>query len=636
MESVLHYRRILIWMAHIGTIAAALLSSFLLRFDFIVRGRDLQLLYIAIAVAIPIKLLLFHLARLDRGWWLYVSIADVLRLAVVNAIGSALLATAMLATVSDFPRSILLLDFLLCFLFTCGIRLTVRMYREAVVGDLGGTPRTRVLVYGAGSAGIGLVREIRSNPSLAYEVAGFLDDDLRKANAILGGVRVLGTGRQLARILDSHRSRPISEVIIAMPSASGRQMREAISACRAANLACRTLPGFGELLNGRFLSSQIRQISVDDLLGREPVSLDYDRIRDHIQRRCVLVTGAAGSIGSELCRQVAAFEPSKLVILDQAESELFKVEQQLRSTYPALVLSLEIADIRDDNRVEEVFRTHTIDSVMHAAAYKHVHLMESHVLEAVRNNVIGTWNVSQAAYNHNVHDFLMISSDKAVNPSNVMGATKRAAELVVAATPPRDRRSGTRFVSVRFGNVLGSNGSVVPIFQTQIAAGGPVTVTHPDVRRYFMTIREAVQLVLQASTMGHGSEVFVLDMGEPIRIVDLARNMIRLAGLVPEEDIEIRYTGLRPGEKLYEEVALRGENTASTFHEKIQIFQGPEVNRTQVLEWLTEVRALLQKRNASAVVAHLNALVPEYTPSTLWHQDEPVQMAHASRAGAAN
>ena len=636
MDSVLHYRRILIWITHIGMIAAALLGGFLLRFDFIVRGRDLRLLYIAIAVAIPIKLLLFHVARLDRGWWLYVSITDVMRLAVVNAISSALLATAMLLVVSDFPRSILLLDFLLCFLFTCGIRLVVRIYRETVVGDLAGTPRIRVLVYGAGAAGIGLVREIRSNPSLAYEVAGFLDDDPLKRNAVLGGVRVLGTGRELARILDGHRSRAISEVIIAMPSASGRQMREAISACRAANLACKTLPGFGEMLSGRFLSSQIRQIAVDDLLGRQPVNLDYDRIREHVQRRCILVTGAAGSIGSELCRQVAVFEPSTLVVLDQAESELFKVEQQLRSTYPALELRLEIADIRDEKRVDEVFRTNNIDSVMHAAAYKHVHLMESHVLEAVRNNVIGTWNVSRAAYNHNVRDFLMISSDKAVNPSNVMGATKRAAELVVGATPPRNQRSGTRFVSVRFGNVLGSNGSVVPIFQTQIAAGGPVTVTHPDVRRYFMTIREAVQLVLQASTMGNGSEVFVLDMGEPIRIADLARNMIRLAGLVPEEDIEIRYTGLRPGEKLYEEVALRGENMAPTVHEKIQVFQGPEVNRSRILEWLTEVQALLQRRDASAIVAHLNALVPEYTPSALWHHDEPAHVVRASRAGAAD
>ncbi|MEO8097263.1 MAG: nucleoside-diphosphate sugar epimerase/dehydratase [Acidobacteriota bacterium] len=631
MQTVIHHRRILIWAVHIITVAFALLTAFVLRFEFAIQGRDRYLLYFAIAAAIPIKLMTFHLARLDRGWWLYVSTTDVVRLAAANAVSSLVLSGTVVAMVGDFPRSVLLLDFLLCFLFTAAVRLAVRMYREAVVGDFG-RPKTRVLIYGAGAAGVGLVREIRSNPALGYEVAGFLDDDPQKKNAMLAGIRVFGSGRELAQILDRNRARSISEVIIAMPSANGRQMREAISSCRAANLACKTLPGFGELLSARFLTSQIRQLSVDDLLGRQPVNLDYGRIRERIAGRRILVTGAAGSIGSELCRQVAAFEPSQLVILDQAESELFKVEQQVRSNFPGLNLHLELADIRDEVRVAEVFRTHDIDSVLHAAAYKHVHLMEAHVFEAARNNIIGTWNVARCAYERGVRDFLMISSDKAVNPSNVMGATKRAAELVVAAVPS-DSRSDTRFVSVRFGNVLGSNGSVVPIFQAQIASGGPVTVTHPDVRRFFMTVREAVQLVLQASTMGRGSEVFVLDMGEPIRIVDLARNMIRLAGLTPDEDIELRFTGLRAGEKLYEEVASQGENVVPTSQEKIHVFQGPAVKRADVMAWLSELQSLLERRNATAIVEHLSALIPEYTPSEVWHHSE--DLARAAHAGSA-
>jgi FlaA1/EpsC-like NDP-sugar epimerase len=329
------------------------------------------------------------------------------------------------------------------------------------------------------------------------------------------------------------------------------------------------------------------------------------------------VTGSAGSIGSELCRQIAEFKPLRLIALDQAESDLFKIEHELRSKFPSLSLISEIADIRDPQRMDDIMQAHGVDSVFHAAAYKHVPMMEIQPLEAVKNNVVGTWNVAQAAWRNGVSEFLLISSDKAVNPTNVMGATKRVAELLISSMCTNGGR-GTQFVSVRFGNVLGSNGSVVPLFRQQIAAGGPITVTHPEVRRYFMTIREAVQLVLQASTMGRGNETFVLDMGQPVRILDLAKNMIRLAGLLPERDIEIRFVGLRPGEKLYEELISEGEDILPTHHEKIRILQGLTCDAARIETWLQELQTILHKRDETAVVTHLKQLVPEYQPASFW------------------
>jgi len=402
-----------------------------------------------------------------------------------------------------------------------------------------------------------------------------------------------------------------------MPSATGRQMREAVAHCRAADVSCKTLPGLGKLLTDQVLTAQIRNVSLEDLLGREQVRMEEQRIQLRIAGRSVLVTGAAGSIGSELCRQIARFKPGRLIALDQAESELFRIDLELREKFPELSLTAEVGDIRDARRIDEIIRQHEVDSVFHAAAYKHVPMMEAHALEAVRNNVLGTWNVVEAAARNRVQNFLMISSDKAVNPTSIMGATKRVAELIVSAAAEGAGRK-TTFVSVRFGNVLGSNGSVVPLFQQQIARGGPVTVTHPNIRRYFMSVQEAVQLVLQASTMGHGSEIFVLDMGEPIRIVDLAQNMIRLAGLTPHEDIEIRMVGLRPGEKLYEELTSQGENIVPTYHEKIKIFKGPNVRAEEIENWIRGLDVLLRRRNPLTVVEHLKQLVPEYRPDGAW------------------
>jgi FlaA1/EpsC-like NDP-sugar epimerase len=607
-------RRAVIWVFHLATIALSLAASFLLRFDFSIPPRELPLLYHAIWPALALKSLAFWLARLDRGWWRFAGIADLYRVLVAN-VGASLAFTATVAiTIGPaFPRSVYLIDLLLCFLALAGARFAMRLYYEAVARDVSESGSRGVLIYGAGAAGMTLVREIRANPSLGYRALGFLDDDPNKGDARLLGVPVLGAGRHVARIVDhySNQHPRVEEIIIAMPSATGRQMQEALANCRAAGVPCKTVPGIAEMLSRKELASQIRNLAVTDLLGREPIQLDEGMIRHAIAGRSVLVTGAAGSIGSELCRQVARFEPRRLIALDQAESDLFRIDLELRERFPRVPMYAEIADIRDRRSIEEAIQRHLVDSVFHAAAYKHVPLMEGHLWEAIRNNVLGTWNLVQAAHQNRVSDFLMISSDKAVNPTSVMGVTKRVAELLVSAMPA----NGTKFVSVRFGNVLASNGSVVPLFQAQIAAGGPVTVTHPEARRYFMTVREAVQLVLQASTMGRGSEIFVLDMGEPIKIVDLARNMIRLSGKT-EDEIEIRFVGLRPGEKIFEELITEGESILPTYHNKIKIFQGPPVSLNSLEGWLPELEDLLEQRDEPGLVAHLKRLAPEYQPSS--------------------
>ena len=614
----LDQRRLQIGLLHMAIIVVSLGIADLLQFDFSLSGEEISLFKRALLVAIPVKMLAFALARLNRRWWWqFVDLRDLNPLFIANAAGSlAFGSITELWTGPDFALSIYFIDFLLCFMLTAAARFSVRLYNERVITGRATNDGKHILIYGAGEAGAMLVREIRANTRLRFHIIGFLDDDPRKTGAELHGIPVLGTGADVSRIVEQQEAngRRIEEIIVAMPSATGHQMEEALGNCRAAGLPCKTLPGLGELLSGKVLSSQIRSISVNDLLGREPVRLDESSIRAAIADRTVLVTGAGGSIGSELCRQVAGFGPRRLVALDQAESELFKIDLELRAKFPSLDLAAEMGDIRDAARVEAVMRQHDVHTVFHAAAYKHVPMMEAHVLEAVKNNIFGTRNVVQAAVRNGVSNFLMISSDKAVNPTSVMGVTKRVAELIVSGMPGNRTGNGTRFVSVRFGNVLGSNGSVVPIFQSQIAAGGPVTVTHPDARRYFMTIREAVQLVLQASTMGSGSEIFVLDMGEPIRIADLARNMIRLSGLVPDQDIEIRYMGMRPGEKIFEEITTQGEHVLPTYHAKIKIFEGPRVSRVVLEQWMNDLQRLLGTGGHSAIVEHFTRMVPEYEP----------------------
>jgi FlaA1/EpsC-like NDP-sugar epimerase len=638
-KTLLHWS-VLAGFAHLCVITLSFWIAFQLRFDFEIPASERELLYRALPIALATKITVFYLMRshLER-WWRYLGFDDVVRLAGANAAASALFTLAVYAYIgSEFSRSVCCLDLMICLMLTAGSRFAVRMLSEAREGWSSRRTEKGLLVYGAGVAGITLAREIRANPKLGYQVVGFLDDDVRKHGSKLMGLPVYGSGEDATRVVESFlKRRPaINEIVVTMPSATGRQIRAAFAKGSASGVKCRIVPGLGELISGKLAVGKMREISVTDLLGREPVKLDLECVRRAVAGRSVLVTGAAGSIGTELCNQLASFEPRKLVALDQAESEVFRLEADLRAKFPSIQLVTEIADIRDPRRMDEVIEQHAVNSIFHAAAYKHVPLMEQQICEAVRNNVIGTWNLVQAAWRANVSNFLLISSDKAVNPTSIMGLTKRIAELIVSAqrysVVPGQR---TKFVCVRFGNVLVSNGSVVPTFKKQIAAGGPVTVTHPEIRRYFMTVEEAVQLVLQASSMASGSEIFVLDMGKPVRIADLARKMITLAGFVPDEDIEVRFVGMRPGEKLFEELSIEGENIVPTTHQKIRIFQGKQVAARDLVLWMAELQHLVWRREPEAVVAHLASLVPEYQPNMQPAAAEPQAAAPAPKVRAA-
>ena len=599
---------------HLFAIGLSLAASFLLRFDFSIPAGLAMVVWQSVLIAILVKLPIFDWIGLYRGLRRFVSTPDLYLVFLGNIAGSALFAAvSMLWIGPTMPRSVFLIDLPLCFLTTTLVRFSVRIRNETLLGRCFSQRRRGIIIYGAGTAGAELVHEIHSNRCTRYDVRGFLDDDPLKQDALIMGVPVLGSGRQASSVVRRlNRHKPIvDEIIIAMPSATGRQMREALANCRAARIDCRTVPGIEELLSGKVLTAQVRNLSVNDLLGRQPVKLDEGPVHASIAGRSVLVTGAAGSIGSELCRQVARFKPACLIAFDQAESDLFRIENELRERYPELELVTALGDIRDADRLGDVLQRHEVESVYHAAAYKHVPMMESHVLEAVRNNILGTWNLVRAARRQNVRNLLMISSDKAVNPVCVMGSTKRVCERIVSA---RSQDNGeTKAASVRFGNVLGSNGSVVPIFQTQIAAGGPVKVTHPDARRYFMTISEAVLLAVQAASKSQGSEIFVLDMGEPVRILDLAETMIRLAGMVPYEDIDIQFTGLRPGEKLVEEI--NSDGILATYQNKVQVIREQPLNWDTITSWIDELRVLLSARQESELIQHIQRLVPEYMPA---------------------
>jgi len=601
-------RRCGIWLSQLVIFAASGIAAFLLRFDFKIPAIELQHIQFALAIWMIVKSVTFRLFGLHRGWWRYVSVPDVLRIALANVIGSvAGGACIRLLAPPGFPRSIYFIDLLLCFLGTSGIRLAVRMAAEAAVqlNQIGGK---RILIYGAGTAGQALLREIRFNPQLNYDIRGFIDDDPSKKHGSIVGVRVLGQGTELPRLARMHG---IDEVMIAIPSATGPQMLAMLGHCRTAGVTCKTIPAVAELVEGNNLARQIRDVAVEDLLGRTPVRIDEARIRGSVEGRLVMVTGAAGSIGSELCRQIARFHPAGIVGFEIAESPLFEIDREMRHVFPQMPFYPEIGSIQNRARLNEVLRRYSPSVVYHAAAYKHVPLMEEHVFEAVENNVFGTYNVAMAAAEHGVGNFVMISSDKAVRPANVMGATKRVAEMLLTAL----EAGGTRYVAVRFGNVLGSNGSVIPIFKKQIAAGGPITVTHPEMRRFFMTIPEACQLVLQASVIGESGQICVLDMGEPVKIVDLARNLILLSGLKPDEDIRIEFTGTRPGEKLYEELSTLLEDTAPTTHEKIRIFVGNGMPEGEILARLDCLREACATRDAGRLVLALKAIVLDYSPS---------------------
>ncbi len=602
-------RRPLVWLVQIAIFVLSGLAAFLLRFDFAVPPREMAHLLLALPLWVTLKAAVFRNEKLDSGWWGFVSIFDVMHLGIVNVVASMLSAVPILLfDGTAFPRSVYVLDLLICFLATAGVRMVFRLLVEEVRSGVPDGSARRVVIYGAGSAGVMLLRETRAGAKHLYKVCGFVDDDPGKGHSSIQGVPVLGTGAQLPQLV---RKAKADKILIAIPSATGAEMTAILKNCSEAAVPYKTIPTLTDVINGQGIASQIRNVAVEDLLGRNAVQLEEGRIRARLHNRVVLVTGAGGSIGSELCRQLARFSPDAIIGFDSSENALFHLDLEMRERFPEVRFHVEIGSIQNPRRFSEVLLKHGVALVYHAAAYKHVPLLEAHVVEAVENNVLATATVAGLAAQHGLEDFIMISTDKAVRPTSILGATKRVAELVVNSFDGQ----GTKFLSVRFGNVLGSNGSVIPLFKKQIAAGGPVTVTHPDMHRYFMTIPEAAQLVLQASAMGRGGEIFVLDMGQPMKILDLARNLIILSGLRPEEDIKIAFSGLRPGEKLYEELSSLDESTEPTSHEKIKIFRGPAVPRDRIAQQLRLLGSACAVRDVSRLILALKELVPEYNPS---------------------
>jgi FlaA1/EpsC-like NDP-sugar epimerase len=608
-ELALRYRRIVTVLVNVGMAGGAYLLAVGLRFDFAVPPDFARRVFETLLVVTVCKVLAFWATGLFSGWWRHVSIRDVEDIARGNLAGSALFLCAMVFAfgLDGFPRSVFAIDLLLCTGIMAGTRVTLRLVRERHGRSTVRRIDTLALVVGAGSAGIRLLEDIESRSHARVGVIGFLDDDPTKQGLRIAGAPVLGPIDALADVVRTH---DVNEVLIAIPSAPGATIRRIVQRCVEARVRHRVLPSLGELVDGRITFTQMREVKVDDLLAREPVRLDVSRLRSRIGGKTVLVTGAAGSIGSELCRQVAAHDPGRLVLVDRHENGMFHLEMTLRARFPQLPIAAVLGDILLRDQVHAVFAAHRPDLVLHAAAYKHVPLAEVNLLEAVRNNVLGTRNLAQAAIRHGTRKFVLVSTDKAVRPTSVMGATKRAAEMLVQELSDRS----CQFSAVRFGNVLGSSGSVVPLFREQIAQGGPITVTDPRMTRFFMTIPEAASLILQSALFSQGGEVFVLEMGEPVRIVELAKQMIRLSGFDPDGDIPIVFTGLRPGEKLEEElVDEREEGVVKTRHERIKVIRR-QPNRLPG-SWIAGVEAAVRRADAPAALRALLTVVPGYQPS---------------------
>lgn len=612
-------RRLIVFLCDTLLISLALCLAFLLRFDFTIPSQQQELFWECLLVVMIVKPLVFIVTGFYNSLWRYASVQDAVEILKGVTLSSILAVSAVffLRQFTPIPRSIFVLDWILLFALLAASRLVWRIWRESyVVSRSCDGPRT--LIVGAGEAGSLLLKEIRRQPHAAYNVCGFVDDDPEKKGMKLHGVPVLGGAKQLKSLIIAN---DIEDVIIAMPSADGKTLRNIMDCCRNANVTFKTLPCIGELIDGTLTVSQIKNVEIEDLLGRESVVLDRELIGGYLTGKRVLVSGAGGSIGSEICRQVAQFCPEKLILLDQAETPLYEIEKELMARFPDVRILPLVADVRDRDKIMFAFETFVPEVVFHAAAYKHVPMMEYNPTQAVLNNVFGSRNVADAAHQCKVKNMVMISTDKAVNPTNVMGATKRAAEIYIQAL---SRISGTRFTTVRFGNVLGSNGSVIPLFKEQIAKGGPVTVTDKRIIRYFMTIPEATQLVLQAGSMGSGSEILVLDMGDPVRIIDLAEELIRLSGLTPYEDIDIVVTGLRPGEKLFEELLIDGEGVLPTAHSKIKVLTPVHVEIQPIRD---ELDLLFEAARSSAVhdlMESLKRLVPEFRPTYSFNGEAPL------------
>jgi FlaA1/EpsC-like NDP-sugar epimerase len=596
-------------------IPAAWLVAYWLRYNLgQIPDHFLKQAYVLLPLVVCIQGAVFVFFGLYRGVWRFASIPDLIRILKAVFFGTALVAITIffVTRLQYVPRSVFVIHALLLVAFLGGPRFVYRMLKDR---DFSASPGQRVLVVGAGAAGEGLVRDLLRYSPRTFVPVAFVDDDPSKLGKEIHGIRVVGDCDAIASVTQEWAA---DLVLLALPSATTGEMRRIVERCEQAGVPFRTLPKLHDLVSGQARVSELREVQIDDLLGREPVSLDWRAIEDGLAGKAILVTGGGGSIGSELCRQIARLAPARLILFERSEFNLYSIELELRREYPNLDLHAHLGDICDPVSVAHIFAAFRPDIVFHAAAYKHVPMLEKQARETVRNNVLGTRTVLSAAAEAGTNAFVMISTDKAVNPGNLMGASKRIAEILCQSV---NDRSDMRCITVRFGNVLGSAGSVVPLFRNQIAAGGPVTVTHPEVTRYFMTTAEACQLILEASVMGRGGEIYVLDMGEPVKIRYLAEQMIRLSGKRPGEDIEIVYSGLRPGEKLFEQLFHVEESLTDTGHDKILLAQSRKVNWAMLNASLDRIERACDEYREDDILALVQELVPERgsegTPASL-------------------
>jgi len=595
--------------------------AYFLRFDGNIPKRHMANFIGSIGWILPVKMACFYAFGLYRGMWRYTGIQDLIRLVKATLLASAVISLSILATTrfEGWSRGVVAIDWMFTLIFVGGSRLAIRLryankqktWRDAFFRTSSETKN--ILIIGAGDAGEKLLREIQDNPNLNYRVIGFLDDNPTKFKRSVHGVTVLGPVDSLEDIVAKYGS---CEAVIAIPTATGAQMRRIVDVCTHGGISYKTIPGLGEILEGKVSIAALREVKYEDLLGREPVHIEEGRIGDYLRHKKVMVTGAGGSIGSELCRQVLGFHPDELILLDASEPALYNIQMELKHKVGYQRYVTVLGNICCEPLMKNVFQRYRPHVVFHAAAYKHVPMLECNPWQAVENNILGSRIVMKQAVANEVERFVMVSTDKAVWPTNVMGASKRICELIMQSMVG----NGTRMMAVRFGNVVGSVGSVIPLFQKQIARGGPVTVTHPEVTRYFMAISEAAQLILQAGAQGEKGEIFLLEMGTPVRIADMARDLIRLSGKDPDTEIEIVYTGLRPGEKLYEELITAGENIIPTTHDKIfalraKAFNGNETNE-DFCRWLdTNLEALFEAarlHDGCTIRSQLKKMIPEY------------------------
>lgn len=600
-----------------GAVVVSFFTAFLLRFDFTLPGGYGHFYLIWLPIFVAVKLISFSLFGLYRGIWRYTSLWDILNIAKSTTSASVVLIVlyGFSRGFSGFPRSIFLLDLIIIFITITAVRISVRLYFSHFYIDpkvANDTPKKRLLLVGAGQTGEKIAREINSSNSTGYSIVGFVDDDSSKRHAQLHGYRVWGTVADLEKI-----TIPYDEILITAPSATGDQMRRIVACCKKTGKRYKTVPSLNEIIDNDISLRTIRDVSYIDLLGREEVKLDMNSIDRLLKGKRVLVTGAGGSIGSELVRQCLNFKPAMLLLLDNSEYNLFSIEQELNKIKPRTSIRYILGNIRDKNWLNHFCTNYKPQVVLHAAAYKHVPIQEQYPREAVLTNVYGTMNLIEMAQEFAVEKFVLVSTDKAVHPVNVMGATKRLTEMMVQSM---NNTSNTMFMAVRFGNVLGSSGSVIPIFQDQIRRGGPVRITHPEMIRYFMSIPEAAQLILQAGAIGKGGEVFVLDMGKPVKIRDMACDLIRLSGLEPEKDIPIVYTGVRSGEKLFEELVISGENANKTEHSKIMILRNgnPKSTWNELKREIENLIVVAKSFDDDAIKRRLQSIIPEYEPSKIF------------------